>query len=226
MRRLLNTADNAPVFSQAEFKPTTLSILVEPEIGAYLRLRGNQRKARLLLSTKTIPRIGKVRAFIETKVETLTNQPYKLRYRLAKTDFNAFPPELLASDEDLQNAVERANAANCGIHLFVQVNPGVYPPTVSGAEVDSTVVSAGTTGTNVAVSADVGADARAAAAPAVQAMRAARIDPADSSGYTMISFYGFRHIEQPAEFATQLEALWRPFQALGRVSLSVVLSSA
>jgi hypothetical protein len=226
MRRLSNTAQNAPVFSQTELKPTALTILVEPEIGAYLGLRRNQRKARLLLSTKTVPRMGNVRAFIETKVETLTNQPYKLRYRLAKTDFNAFPPELLASDEDLQNAVSRANAANCGIHLFVQVNPGVYPPTVSGAEVDSTVVSAGTTGTNVAVSADVGADARAAAAPAVQAMRAARIDPADSSGYTMISFYGFRHIEQPAEFATQLEALWRPFQALGRVSLSVVLSSA
>jgi hypothetical protein len=222
MRRLLNTAENAPVFSQAEFKPTALTILVEPEIGAYLRLRGNQRKARLLLSTKTVPRIGNVRAFIETKVETLTNQPYKLRYRLAKTDFNAFPPELLASDEDLQNAVSRANAANCGIHLFVQVNPGVYPPTISGADVASRGVTGGTTKPNIAANADISAEARAAAAAAVQAMRAARIDPADSQGYTMISFYGFRHIEQPAEFATQLEALWRPFQALGRVSPSVI----
>jgi hypothetical protein len=222
MRRLLNTAENAPVFSQAEFKPTALTILVEPEIGAYLGLRGNQRKARLLLSTKTVPRIGNVRTFIETKVETLTNQPYKLRYRLAKTDFSAFPPELLASDEDLQNAVERANVENCGIHLFVQVNPGVYPPTASNAEADSTVVTAGTTKPDLTPGADISAEARASAAAAVQAMRAARTDPADSAGYTMISFYGFRHIEQPAEFATQLEALWRPFQALGRVSPRVI----
>jgi hypothetical protein len=226
MRRLLNTAENTPVVPQAEFKPTALTILVEPEIGAYLGLRGNQRKARLLLSTKTVPRIGNVRAFIETKVEALTNQLYKLRYRLAKTDFNAFPPELLASDEDLQNAVERANVENCGIHLFVQVNPGVYPPTISNSDVDSEGVIVSTTGPTIATGADISAEARAAAASAVQAMRAARIDPADSAGYTMISFYGFRHIEQPAEFATQLEALWRPFQALGRVSLSVVLSSA
>lgn len=76
--------------------------------------------------------------------------------------------------------------------MFVQSNPGVFPPAESNTH------SHGATA-------------------AVRAMQAAGIDPADTEGYTMISFYGFRHIDDPTAFAAQLEQLWRPFKALGRV---------
>jgi predicted sulfurtransferase len=51
----------------------------------------------------------------------------------------------------------------------------------------------------------------------VHAMRAAKIDPEDSAGYTMVSFYGFYPIPDPSAFAEQLQQLWAPFKTLGRV---------
>ena len=40
-------------------------------------------------------------------------------------------------------------------------------------------------------------------------------DSAESETYTMLSFYRFSDISDPAETALQLQDLWRPFRALG-----------
>ena len=42
-------------------------------------------------------------------------------------------------------------------------------------------------------------------------------DPAESTHYTMASFYKFHHVEDPEAFSETLFQLWRPFKALGRV---------
>ena len=42
-------------------------------------------------------------------------------------------------------------------------------------------------------------------------------DPAESTHYTMVSFYKFHEIDNPEGFTEQLFQLWRPFKALGRV---------
>ena len=40
-------------------------------------------------------------------------------------------------------------------------------------------------------------------------------DPAESETYTMLSFYRFSDISNPAETALHLQDLWKPFRALG-----------
>lgn len=43
------------------------------------------------------------------------------------------------------------------------------------------------------------------------------VDPAESTTFTMLSFYAFDDIAEPEEFSKQLERIWRPFKAYGRV---------
>jgi len=42
-------------------------------------------------------------------------------------------------------------------------------------------------------------------------------DPAETESFTMVSFYSFYPIDDPVEFSHQLERLWKPFLAVGRV---------
>lgn len=181
-----------------------------------MELNRNHRKTRILVSTKVPSTFHSIRSAIENKFKALTNQSYKLRYRLSQ-DGNS---DLLAlrGDADVSEAMSAAQKRSSSLQLFVQVNPGVFPST-SGQTVGNNDMTSGAYGS-------VGTAASFVHRPSVDAMRAARIDPADSESYTMISFYGFSDIAQPSEFAWQLETLWKPFHALGRVStclLSTVL---
>ena len=42
-------------------------------------------------------------------------------------------------------------------------------------------------------------------------------DPSETDSYTMLSFYRFHDLEDPHAFAAQLQEIWRPFKAVGRV---------
>lgn len=41
-------------------------------------------------------------------------------------------------------------------------------------------------------------------------------DSAESESYTMLSFYRFSDILDPSDTVLQLQALWKPFRALGK----------
>jgi predicted sulfurtransferase len=45
-------------------------------------------------------------------------------------------------------------------------------------------------------------------------------DPVDTASYTMLSFFSFDKIAEPNEFAQQLQHLWSPFKAYGRVYIA------
>ncbi len=184
-------------------KPLPMLVTIDREILSYLGL--SKGKSRVLISTKTAITLNSVRWGIENKFKVLEDQPYKLRYRVAK-DSNA---DLLALKEnnDVFNATKAAMDADSSLQVFVQVNPGVFPPTV-GAEV---------TAQNEARTKFPSAASFVHRA-SVDAMRSALIDPVDCDSYTMVSFYGFRQISDPEAFAFQLESLWKPYHALGRVS--------
>lgn len=174
-----------------------------------MELNRNHRKTRILISTKVPSTFHSIRSAIENKFKALASQPYKLRYRLSQ-DGNS---DLLAlrGDADVSEAMSAARNLSSSLQLFVQVNPGIFPST-SGQ-------TAGKKDVTSEVYGDTGDATRFVHRPSVDAMRAAHIDPADCESYTMISFYGFHDIAQPSEFAWQLEALWKPFHALGRVMM-------
>ena len=190
---------------QVPSKPLPLLVSIDREILSYLGL--SKGKSRVLLSTKTAITLNSVRCGIENKFKMLEDQPYKLRYRLAKDD-NA---DLLTikGDNDVFNATKAAIDADSSIQVFVQVNPGVFPPTVAS---EDTATAQGETPVKFRSAASFVHRA------SVDAMRTAHVDPADCDSYTMVSFYGFRQIADPDAFAFQLESLWRPYHALGRVS--------
>jgi hypothetical protein len=115
----------------------------------------------------------------------------------------------LKTDEDIDIAINGAVSQQSSLQMFVQVNPGIFPGMIETAE--GNTVNEKTTYFY-------------SHQESVDAMRAAHVDPADCDAYTMVSFYGFRDIGDPAGFALQLEHLWKPFLALGRVRVVGFLS--
>lgn len=172
--------------------PTAFSVFVAPDVVSYLQMPNNARKTRLLVSKKHSTHLTEIRNMIESKLVALTGQPYKLRYRLSSQP--DAEPKPINSDDDIRSVVESSAQASSNVQLFIHANPGVFPP--AGAE--------GNTNSKLH--------------PAVTEMRASHIDPSDSEFYTMVSFYSFSNIEDPDILAQDLERLWQPFQALGRVS--------
>lgn len=47
-------------------------------------------------------------------------------------------------------------------------------------------------------------------------------DPAETSSFTMVSFYRFRDVNDPEEFSKTLFQLWKPFKVFGRVYVAKV----
>ena len=53
--------------------------------------------------------------------------------------------------------------------------------------------------------------------PPSEAYLAGMPDPDESESYTLLSFYRFFTIDDPQDMAARLEALWKPFRAVGRI---------
>lgn len=196
------------IHQQLSRDPLIASVSVDPEIIDFMHMKRNHRKTRLLLSPKTTPTLSHLRSAIESKFSALARQNYKLRYRLARCAEADL--KHIRNDVDVEDAIRACEELQSSIQLFVEVNPGVFPSAAESIENENLTATAnGTVGTNSKLKANLH--------PSVLAMRAARLDPAESGGFVMVSFYGFRQIDDPREFSYQLEQLWKPFQALGRV---------
>lgn len=194
--------------------PLVASVSIDPEIIGCMHMKSNHRKTRILFSPKSTLTIRVLRRAIENKFFALTGQDYKLRYRLSRCAEDAL--KQMRSDVDVAEAVQGCAELHSSMQLFVEVNPGVFPavadPANSAADSQFTVAS------EVHGEGSRGVVHKKKLHPSVLAMRAALLDPADSDSYVMVSFYGFRCIDDPREFSYELERLWKPFQALGRVS--------
>lgn len=190
------------------------SVAVDSEIIDFMDMKRSHRKTRLLLTPKVVPTLANLRRAIGKKFFALTNQDYKLRYRISRSTDTDLKP--MKDDLDLANAVRTCEEMQSSIQLFVVVNPGVFPP-VSVAPSATTMQGIASEGEMDINSNSNNSRAFSKLHPAVLAMRAARLDPAESVGYVMVSFYGFHSIGDPRDFAHKLGRLWKPFQPLGRV---------
>lgn len=179
---------NENIDSLIKKSPIIANIYVDTEILQYLNMKNNERKTRMILSSKSNHTIPLLKEQIEKRLVLLSKQPYKLRYKLtSQRDVN---PKLLNQDEDLIEVLNSAHDNKSSLQLYVQVTPGIFPP------IDALKGSAGFIN-----------------------MRKLHVDPSESDGYTMVSFYSFNNIQNDdvVEFSNELKDLWQPFQALGRV---------
>lgn len=188
---------------QAPSKPLPMLVSVDREILSYLGL--NRGKSRILISTKSTTSLSNVKRGIESRFKLLEHQPYKLRYRVTK-DGNS-DLQTIKEDKDILSAINAAVNADSSLQVYVQVNPGVFPPVTSDDEAMQIAPA----------QQQFPSAASFVHRASVEAMRTAHIDPADCDSYTMVSFYGFHRIADPDAFAFQLESLWKPYHSLGRV---------
>ena len=106
------------------------NIFVDPEIIHLLSLKGKGRAKQYISNDGfTNHTIQSVRDRIENYFEALRHEPYKLRYRITQSTMKLKhnPPKQFESDEDLNRVLREAYERSSTLHLFVQVNPGVYP---------------------------------------------------------------------------------------------------
>jgi hypothetical protein len=209
--------------------PCILKVYVDTEIVTHLGISSNQRKARILLSNKLPLTVSGIREAVERKIVKLSGQQYKLRYRPASESTNSInvPLKALNDSNDLQEALQLLNPMQASLQVFVQVSPGVFPPLppeLPGAASADLVM--GTRSQNDHKNACV-------LHPAVIEMRKACIDPTETDSYAMVSFFCLHGLgadvgagpgaaPSPKDFAAQLELLWRPFLALGRVGYLIL----
>ena len=115
-----------------------LHVFVDPEIITSMKMRSHHKKARLVLSSKTTHTMASLREAIERRFVTLTDKPYKLRYKLSRPvvavnnsdrsdDCGNEPLVLLRDDSDVAEAMRVAQEASSSLQLFIQIAPGVFP---------------------------------------------------------------------------------------------------
>lgn len=168
----------------------------------YLQMKNHERKTRLSISSKA-PSLSSLRALISKKLVALTEHHlYKIRYSIneAVEDDEDDVVRPLASDEDFRHAINQAIHMKSSLRLFIQINPGIFPPLDAMDRAD-----------------DDDHDS------ALKDMYSSLIDPADTDSYTMLSFYGFEKIDDSEGYLIMLKKLWSPFKALGRVSINSLL---
>lgn len=161
----------------------------------YLQMKNHERKSRLSISSRD-PSLSSLRALISKKLVALTEHHlYKIRYRINEAvEDDVVRP--LTSDEDFRHAINQAIHMKSSLRLYIQINPGIFPPLDAMDRVED------------------GHDS------ALKDMYSSLIDPADTDSYTMLSFYGFEKIDDSEGYSMMLKKLWSPFKALGRVSTS------
>eukprot|EP00600_Ochromonadales_sp_CCMP1393_P000200 CAMPEP_0174985852 /NCGR_PEP_ID=MMETSP0004_2-20121128/18589_1 /TAXON_ID=420556 /ORGANISM="Ochromonas sp., Strain CCMP1393" /LENGTH=952 /DNA_ID=CAMNT_0016238581 /DNA_START=472 /DNA_END=3326 /DNA_ORIENTATION=- len=152
----------------------------------------------------------------------------------------------MVDDQTVQSAISNAVNADSYLQLYVQCAPGILPTPEAAAEIVTNTIqsvesSAATPGIMISESENDGSKGAeiavgvgghqinpAAAAGAIRDMHRAEVDPEDAPDYLMVSFYGFHRPSETKgtssitiaaldEFAMQLQYLWKPFNARGRV---------
>ncbi|RYH29157.1 hypothetical protein EON65_09520 [archaeon] len=107
--------------------PVVVNAFVDKEILSALQMRNKGKKCRLLISSKAQEEwsLAYLRRLIEIKFPDLTDQPYKLRYKTP----SAHDSELkrFSDDEDLKRIFKVFSTSSSPLHLFIQINPGVFP---------------------------------------------------------------------------------------------------
>jgi len=177
------------------------NIYVDYEIMQHLQMKNHERKSRLSISSRA-PSLSSLRALISKKLVALTEHHlYKIRYSINEAVEDDMMMRPLTSDEDFRHAINQAIHMKSSLRLYIQINPGIFPPL------------------DAMDRADDGHDS------ALKDMYSSLIDPADTDSYTMLSFYGFEKIDDSEAYSMMLKKLWSPFKALGRVSINSLIKS-
>ena len=175
------------------------NIYVDHEIIQHLQMKNHERKSRLSISSRD-PSLSSLRALISKKLVALTEHHlYKIRYSINEAVEDDMMMRPLTSDEDFRHAINQAIHMKSSLRLYIQINPGIFPPL------------------DAMDRADDGHDS------ALKDMYSSLIDPADTDSYTMLSFYGFEKIDDSEAYSMMLKKLWSPFKALGRVSINSLI---
>eukprot|EP01038_Epipyxis_sp_PR26KG_P012196 gene12196-16339_t len=167
-----------------ENKPIVANIYVDRVLLQYLGMKDNEKKSRLLISSKeeiiSTMDTSSLKTLIEKRIPTLSGKNYILRYR--HTGDNSLPKQF-ETDETAATMLKQLTAKSLfSLQLYVDINPGIFPPS-----------------------------------DFFPAYLHNMPDPLESDSFTMVSFYGFSNIQDPENFAKELELLWRPFKTYGRV---------
>lgn len=175
-----------------------------------LNMKNHERKRRILLSRYTkdgVPvnyNVSFIRQMIEKKLPALSTKPYKLRHSTLEsiTYKVKTPPKLrdtaMYSDSELSSMLHSMQS----IQLFVNAIPGVFPAPTK--EFYAGMVLTYFTYFSLAT-------------VAILLFHSDMNDPAETDSFTMVSFYTFNPIADAAQFAQDLEKLWHPFLAVGRI---------
>lgn len=203
----LNTTPGAkPHPDESPLAPTPVVVNLHLDALLVQFLQTKQRKTRMLVSGKKVETLSLagLRDLVERRLPFLKDQPYRLAWRFPDQD----AAEPLASSQQWVAALQAAQATNESLVLLVRRTPGVFPPPSWVRPLEES--AAGETSPASRLLGGIDGEEEIL-------RELAAVDPDESAGYALVSFYRFVAIADLQAAAESLERLWRPFGALGRI---------